>query len=235
MPDGIQSGRGAVAVRTVTAIWALFAPVDRRDRVSAPAVRGANRRRSPGLVPARPAWAPPGARDGETGAPRDLHSSRAGSRRKIRQVRRKLERCGECTPAARCANHQTCASQRDAALAAEIGAAWAMFVRGQVDVRRPWPSFRGRVAAIALRLVTELAVEPRRSELARICHWRAGLKWEALERPRIRDRPYENPDGASVICKLPGALRIQSRTRRQTTSAPERFDAIDALWPRRRG
>jgi hypothetical protein len=26
MPDGIQSGRGAVAVRTVTAIWALFAP-----------------------------------------------------------------------------------------------------------------------------------------------------------------------------------------------------------------
>jgi hypothetical protein len=45
-----------------------------------------------------------------------------------------------------------------------------VFVRGQVDVRKPWPPFGGRVAAMALRLVTELAVEPRHGEFARICH-----------------------------------------------------------------
>jgi hypothetical protein len=86
----------------------------------------------------------------------------------MRQVRRKLERCGDCTPAARCANHQACATQRDAALAAEIGEAWAVFVRGQVDVRKPWPPFSGRAAAIASRLVTGLADEPCRSQLALI-------------------------------------------------------------------
>jgi hypothetical protein len=155
-------------------------------------------------------------------------------------VRRNLERCGECTPAARCANHQACATQRDAAFASEIGAAWAVFVRGQIDVRQPWPPYSGRAAAIAVRLVAALAPEPRRSELARICHSRAGLRWEALERPRIRDRPYEAGDGSGVICRLPGALQVQFRTRRRTPSAPkrfdapERFDALDALWPRRR-
>lgn len=145
---------------------------------------------------------------------------------------RNLERCGECTPAARCANHQACVTHRDAALASEIGAAWAVFVRRQVDVRQPWPPFSGRAAAIALRLVTALAAEPRRTELARICHWRAGLKWEALERPRLRDRPYEAPDGGGVLYQLPGALRIQFRTRRRVSSEP--FIAADAPWPSRR-
>jgi hypothetical protein len=37
---------------------------------------------------------------------------------------------------------------------------------------KPWPSYSGRAAAIALRLVEGLAGEPRRDELARICHWR---------------------------------------------------------------
>lgn len=44
-------------------------------------------------------------------------------------------------------------TQRDVALAAEIGAAWAVFVRGQFDIRRPWPPFSGCAAAIALWLV----------------------------------------------------------------------------------
>jgi hypothetical protein len=133
---------------------------------------------------------------------------------KIRQVRRQLERCGDCAHGQQCANHLACATQRDAALAAEIGAAWAVFVRGQLDVRRPWPPFIGRAAAIALRLVEGLAAQPRRGELARICHWRAGLRWESLELPRIRDRPYEAPGGGGVLVSLPGALRIQFRTRR---------------------
>ena len=76
---------------------------------------------------------------------------------KLRHVRRQLERCGDCAPGQQCANHLACATQRDAALAAEIGAAWAVFVRGQLDIRRPWPPFERRVAAIALRLVEGLA------------------------------------------------------------------------------
>jgi len=141
---------------------------------------------------------------------------------KIRHVRRNLERCAECTPAARCVNHQACATRRDASLASEIGAAWAVFVRGQVDVRQPWPPFSGRAAAIALRLVAALAPEPRRSELARICHWRAGLKWEALERPRIRDRPYETLDGRGILCERCGSTfaRDAGHRPRPNTSTP---------------
>jgi hypothetical protein len=113
---------------------------------------------------------------------------------------------------------------------------WAVFVRGQVDVRKPWPPFSGRAAAIALRLVTGLAAEPRSSDLARICHWRAGLKWEALELPRIHDRPYEAGDGGGVVYQLPGALQIRFRTRRAQRHTPvERFTAADAPWTRRRG
>jgi hypothetical protein len=134
-------------------------------------------------------------------------------------MRRAVERCGDCAPGKQCPNHFACATQlRDAALAAEIGAAWAVFVRGQLDIRRPWPPFSGRAAAIALRLVEGLATEPRRGELAQICHWRAGLRWESLELPRIRDRPYEIPNGAGVLYQLPGALRIQFRTRRADRS-----------------
>ena len=142
-----------------------------------------------------------------------------------------MERCGECTPSARCPNHEACVTQRDAALAAEIGAAWAVFVRGQVDVRKPWPPFSGRVAEIALRLVEGLAAEPRRTELARICHWRAGIKWEALERPRIRDRPYETPDGRGMVHQLPGALQIHFRTRRRRVA---RAAGAHAAAPTRR-
>jgi len=92
-------------------------------------------------------------------------------------VRRAVERCGDCSHGKQCDNHRACVTQPDAALASAIGAAWAVFVRGQVDVRKPWPPYGGRAEAIALRLVAWLAADPRRSELARICHWRAGLKW----------------------------------------------------------
>jgi hypothetical protein len=97
--------------------------------------------------------------------------------------------------------------------------------------------YSGRAAAIALRLVGGLAGEPRRAELARICHWRAGLRWESLELPRIRDRPYEPGDGEGAIVQLAGsALSIRFRTRRTPTRAPvERFTAADAPWSRRRG
>lgn len=152
-------------------------------------------------------------------------------------MRRQVERCGDCAPGKQCANHQACATQRDAALAAEIGAAWAVFVRGQLDIRKPWPPFSGRAAAIALRLVEALATEPRRGELARICHWRAGLRWECLELPRIRDRPYEPGDGRGVVVQLAGsALSIRFRTRRaQNGASAARFTRADAPWSRGRG
>jgi hypothetical protein len=43
-------------------------------------------------------------------------------------MRRAVERCGDCAPGRLCVHHHACATQRDAALAAEIGAAWAVFV-----------------------------------------------------------------------------------------------------------
>jgi hypothetical protein len=152
-------------------------------------------------------------------------------------MRRQVERCGDCAHGQQCANHLASTTQRDAALAAEIGAAWAVFVRGQLDIRKPWPPYTGRAAGIALRLVEGLAGEPRRTELARICHWRAGLRWESLELPRIRDRPYEPGDGKGAIVELPGsALSIRFRTRRAPGRAPAaRFTAADAPWSRRRG
>jgi hypothetical protein len=133
-------------------------------------------------------------------------------------VRRQLERCGDCTPAARCANHQECATQRDAALASEIGAAWGVFVRGQMDVRKPWPPFAGRAAAIALRLVAGLAAEPRRGELARIFHWRAGIRWEALELPRSRD--HEQGDRA----RERAASDRRASARNPSKTGPRRAD-----------
>jgi hypothetical protein len=149
-------------------------------------------------------------------------------------VRRGDERCGDCAPGRQCPNHLACASQREAALAAEIGVGWALFVRRQVDVRKPWPPFSGRAAAIAMRLVGCLAsTEQRRNELAQIAHWRAGLKWESLELPRIRDRPYEAPDGKGTIYPLPGAgaLCVHFRTRRAAGSPSGRASSADSPWP----
>lgn len=139
-------------------------------------------------------------------------------------MRRAIERCGDCAPGKQCSYHAACASQPDAALASQIGAAWARFVRSQVDVRRPWPPFDDRCAAIAARLVAALALtEARRAELARIAHWRAGLVWESLQLPGLRDRPYEHPGGLGTIVELPGALRIHFRTRRAGATRPTRI------------
>jgi hypothetical protein len=53
-----------------------------------------------------------------------------------------------------------------------------------------------------------LAAEPRRSELARICHWRAGLRWSRSRRVRGRD-------GSQRDCPSPSAREVAVR-RRQT-------------------
>jgi hypothetical protein len=148
-------------------------------------------------------------------------------------MRRAVERCSDCAPGQPYPNHLACATQHYAALASEIGAASASFVRSQVDVRRPWPPFSGRTAAIATRLVEVLAgTEQRRAELARIAHWRAGLRWECLELPRIRDRPYEARDGGAALYRLPGALCIHFRTR--AGSRPRRLEVPDVPWARPR-
>lgn len=150
-------------------------------------------------------------------------------------MRRLVERCGDCAPGRQCANHIACATDRNAALAAEIGIGWATFVRGQVSVRKPWPPFTGRTVEIATRLVSALGADAdRRAHLARICWWRAGLRWEALELPRLRDRPFESPDGRGEIYRLPGneSLYVHFRTRR--TDAASRFSSHDSPWPARR-
>ncbi len=87
-----------------------------------------------------------------------------------------------------------------------------------------------------MRLVSGLAyVAPRRGELARICHWRAGLRWEFLELPRIRDRPYQEPSGGGVIYPLStGALCVHFRARRTLASpTAATFTAADAPWSQR--
>lgn len=149
-------------------------------------------------------------------------------------MRRAVERCSECSASTQCANHHACAKDGDAALAAQIGALWARWVREQVDVRQPWPAFQGRARHIALRLVEALASSAdRRAELARLAHWRAGLVWESLERPRLRDRPFEARNGGGAVVELPGALQVHFRPRRARTAALAR--ATEARAHRRRG
>jgi hypothetical protein len=134
-----------------------------------------------------------------------------------------FEECTECTdemartPGQRCRNHRECAARPDARTAADIGVGWAIFVRSMADYRRPWPPFGGRCAAIARRLVAWLAPanELRRDELARICWWRAGIRWEWIA-VRDRDRPAEPPARQELIYPLPGydGLCIRFRPRR---------------------
>jgi len=137
------------------------------------------------------------------------------------------ERCGDCSPRGPCRNHLECRAHRDAAIAAEIGVGWARFVWLELDVRRPWPTFDGRCAAIARRLVGWLAAtEARRDELARICSWRAAISWSALIE-RVRDRPYREADGEGLLYQLPGQrLWIQFRPRRRSG---EREESVVAL------
>lgn len=135
-----------------------------------------------------------------------------------------------------CPGHHACATQPDATIASEIGAAWARFVRAQVDVRLPWPPFAGRAAEITFRLVGGLeAVDPRRSELAQICHWSVGLVWESLERSMLRDRPYETPSGHRAIFQLPGgALTVLEERRRSPSQRQARRRSARVARGRRR-
>jgi hypothetical protein len=143
------------------------------------------------------------------------------------------EKCGDCSPRGQCAHahYLACATQADARLAADIGVGWAHFVKEELDVRRPWPDFGGRCKAIAFRLVHGIAVtDERRPELALICWWRAGLRWEALKE-RHRDRPYQDPVGRGAIYALPGpgSLYVHFRTRK-SRKGPGR-NAADTPWP----
>jgi hypothetical protein len=98
----------------------------------------------------------------------------------------------------------------------------AAFVWGQVDIRRPWPAFGGRCAAIATRLVAWLArSDERRDELGRICCWRAGIRWDALL-AKIRDQPYRTPEGEGVSYPLPRCepVVIRFRPRVRVMSRP---------------
>lgn len=141
------------------------------------------------------------------------------------------ERCGDCSPRQQRAHHLACATQADARLAADIGVGWAHFVKGERDIRRPWPDFTRDCKAIAYRLVYRLALsDERRAELALICWWRAGLRWEALKEHH-RDRPYQEPDGRGEVYALPGpgALYVHFRTRKN--GKEPRFNAADMLRP----
>jgi hypothetical protein len=135
-------------------------------------------------------------------------------------MRRYEERCGECSPRGPCRNHIEVRTHRDAAIAADIGVGWARFVHREVDIRKPWPPYGGRCAAIALRLVGWLTqTEERRDQLARICCWRAGISWDPLLE-RARDLPYREPDreGRVYQLQLPGGVQpvwIQFRPRRR--------------------
>lgn len=91
---------------------------------------------------------------------------------------RYVERCRDCTPGTLCRWHVAIRTHRDARIAADIGVGWARFVWFAIDIRRPWPTFDGRCAVIAARLVAWLVDEDqheRRRHLAEVCSWRAGM------------------------------------------------------------
>ena len=128
-------------------------------------------------------------------------------------AQRYVERCYDCAPGHRCARHVACLQHLDARLAAEIGRGWAHFVWREMDVRRPWPDYGGRCAAIAERLVRGLALtDERQRELGRICSWRAEIAWAALT-GKSRDMPYRTPDGGGLSYALPSAPHVEIRFR----------------------
>jgi hypothetical protein len=142
---------------------------------------------------------------------------------------RNVERCTDCGPRGRCRRHQACLDHRDAWLAAELGCAWADRVWRQVDLRRPWPTFDGPCAAIATRLVAWLTKDvalARRRELAEICSWRAGIRWEALQ-AGSRDRPYRTPSARTHDHALPGHAHVVLR------AAVSPLEAAPGAWAER--
>ena len=133
-------------------------------------------------------------------------------------VRQYAERCYDCSARGPCAHHAECASKWDASVAADIGIGWASFVWREMDIRRPWPAYEGRCAAVAVRLVAWLATsDERRLELGRICSWRAGITWEALA-ARLRDQPYRQPDCGGRLYALPRYEHVIVRFRPRASS-----------------
>lgn len=135
-------------------------------------------------------------------------------------VRSPGERCGECKPSELCANHIERRDRDDAGIAAEMGKAWATWVRHEVDVRRPWPRYEERAIAIATRLVRPLASrsEARRARLAEICNWQADLTWDVLvfQRPSLRDRPYAVSPLGDAYIELECGMVVRFRARRRS-------------------
>ena len=112
-------------------------------------------------------------------------------------------------------------AHRDARIAADTGVGWARFVWNAIDIRRPWPTFDGRCAAIATRLVSWLVDEDqaeRRRHLAEVCSWRAGATWEALQQGS-RDRPFRAPSASGVEYVLPGLDHVVIRFRPRNPAA----------------
>jgi hypothetical protein len=130
-------------------------------------------------------------------------------------VVRYVERCGDCKAGTMCRWHVECHAHHDARMAADIGVGWARFVWLAIDVRRPWPAFHGRCAAIADRLVAWLVKEDeqaRRRQLAEICSWRAAITWEALQ-AGSRDRPFRDSSDKGIEYALPGREHVVIRFR----------------------
>lgn len=148
---------------------------------------------------------------------------------------RNVERCTSCAPGGLCRRHQACLDHRDAWLAAELGCAWATRVWHGLDVRRPWPLFEGRCAETATRLVAWLTKDvalARRRELAELCSWRAGIRWEALQ-SGSRDRPYRASSTQGLEYGVRGhehvVIRFRASARAEGRAASQlHADAVQA-------
>jgi hypothetical protein len=104
-----------------------------------------------------------------------------------------------------------------------------------MDVRLPWPDFTGRCREISQRLVGWLARDDtRRNELAHLCWWCAGLRWEFVV-DRRRDAPWEFPAGGGEVIAVQGyePVRIEFRPRHRRTRGLYRRHTLLLAAPKR--
>jgi hypothetical protein len=147
----------------------------------------------------------------------DLASFPARRWRKIRQMRRKLERCGECTPAARRANHPRLAPR----------SATQRLPRRSAP--RGLPSFEVRLMCASPG--HHSAGEPQRS--------RCG-SWQGSRTSRVAASSRASATGGLVSSGRPSSGRGSAivRTKLRTVRAPStssrvRYESISALDARR--